>query len=401
MSRLESLFRRSTHSTRFIPEIDGLRFYAIMTVVIFHLNTAFSREIGLNDLGVSHLGGRYDLFAPAWWIIRLDLGVKVFFAISGFVLALPFLRQYLFEGRKVNLKSYFIRRLTRLEPPFILSLILFLFVHMWILHASWEEMLPHFGAGLIYGHAFIYGYPSPINPVTWSLETEAQFYILVPLFFALLFYRKHQLVYQALILAAAFAGSILLRHYFTEHNVAQLRTSIFAFFSNFLVGIVFAIFYLSRRAFFEGKTWFWDLIGISAILVQFYFYKPQHDYLNNLIFNLSIFGLMTAAFKGRLWNWFFTRPLVYIIGGMCYSIYLLHYSFFHLLVKYTTLLQSGLGYRVDLLIQITVAIPIMLSITSVFYLLVERPCMDKDWPTKFKSSLQSINLKSGNNPSEY
>ena len=120
MTRLESLFRRSTHSTQFIPEIDGLRFYAIITVVVFHLNTAFSREIGLDDLGISLLGGRYDLLAPAWWIIRLDLGVKVFFAISGFVLALPFLRQYLFEGRKVNLKSYFYRRLTRLEPPFIL-----------------------------------------------------------------------------------------------------------------------------------------------------------------------------------------------------------------------------------------------------------------------------------------
>ena len=24
-----------------------------------------------------------------WWMIRLDLGVKVFFAISGFILALP------------------------------------------------------------------------------------------------------------------------------------------------------------------------------------------------------------------------------------------------------------------------------------------------------------------------
>lgn len=404
MTHLESLFRRSTHSTHFIPEIDGLRFYAIMTVVIFHLNTTFSREIGLDDLGISLMGGQQDLLAPAWWLIRLDLGVKVFFAISGFVLALPFLRQYLRGKGKVNLKSYFYRRLTRLEPPFIVSLVIFLVVHVWILNAPWQEMLPHFGAGLVYGHAFIYGYPSPINPVTWSLETEAQFYILVPLFFALLFYRKKHLGYQVLVLTAAFAGSIVLRHYFTEHSVGHLRTSILAFFSNFLVGIVFAILYLSRKAFFERRAWFWDLFGVIALFVQFYFYKPQHDYLNNFIFNLSIFGLMTAVFKGRFWNWFFTRPLVYIIGGMCYSIYLLHYAFFHLLVKYTALLQSGLGYQIDLLIQMTVAIPVMLSITSIFYLIIEKPCMDKNWPFKFRSfifsSLQSIKLTNSSRPSE-
>ncbi len=71
--------RRSTSSTHFVPEIDGLRFYAIITVVIYHLNTAYSRQIGLDDFGFSLLGGKDMLGSAAWWIVRLDLGVKFFF----------------------------------------------------------------------------------------------------------------------------------------------------------------------------------------------------------------------------------------------------------------------------------------------------------------------------------
>ena len=69
---------RKTTSTNFIPEIDGLRFFAIATVVIFHLNTAFSREIGLSvNESIELLGGKNTL-SIGGILIRLDLGVKVF-----------------------------------------------------------------------------------------------------------------------------------------------------------------------------------------------------------------------------------------------------------------------------------------------------------------------------------
>ncbi len=38
---------RNTNSNNFIPELDGLRFLSIITVVLFHLNTAFYRELGI------------------------------------------------------------------------------------------------------------------------------------------------------------------------------------------------------------------------------------------------------------------------------------------------------------------------------------------------------------------
>lgn len=381
LKHIIQVFQRSTNSTYFIPEIDGLRFYAIITVVIFHLNTAFSREIGLDDLGLSILGGQNTLGSPAWWLVRLDLGVKVFFSISGMVLSLPFLRYYVLNGPKIKLGDYFCRRLTRLEPPFVISLVLFLGVHTLLLDKQLLDLLPHFLAGLVYLHVFIYEYPNPINPVTWSLETETQFYILVPVFFALLFLRKSK-IWTVVIILVSFATFVWLKGYIIHHGVTRLGSSIFAYFNNFLVGIFVAWLYMKYQEFVSRKNKIWDLLGLMAILGQFYFYKPQHHYLNHILFNAFVLLMMLATFKGTLMNWFFTRPVVYIIGGMCYSIYLLHYAFFHLLVKYTASLTTEGSYAMNLLIQILIAIPVVLLVSSAFYLLLEKPCMDKHWPKK-------------------
>ena len=136
MNKLKQFLSRPTNSVNFIPEIDGLRFFAIFTVLIFHLNTAFSKELGVNLQESFNLLGNENFLGIGWWIRRFDVGVKVFFAISGFILAVPFLKQYLNLGEKINIKDYFIRRLTRLEPPFVLSLLFFYLIHIFILNVS-------------------------------------------------------------------------------------------------------------------------------------------------------------------------------------------------------------------------------------------------------------------------
>lgn len=380
---LKNLLQRSTNSTSFIPEIDGLRFYSIIPVVLFHLNTVFSRHIGLDNLGLPLLGGRDNIWSPAWYLVRFDLGVKVFFSISGMVLALPFLRHYLLGAPIISLKDYFYRRLTRLEPPFILSLLLFLTVHIIVLGETSSSILPHFWAGLTYTHVLIYGEPNPINPVTWSLETEAQFYILIPFFFSLLFLIRRNL-YIFSILTLSFTASVYLKGYFVENNISQLYNSIFAYFSNFLIGILLAWLYITRKSFLSQKNYIWDLIGLLSLFGQFYFYKPQNYWLNNVLFNTSILFFMISAFKGSNFNWFFTRPIVFLIGGMCYSIYLLHYAFFHLWIQFTGDLLVGENYGTNLLIQVILGLPAALFLSGIFFILIERPCMNRLWPQKLK-----------------
>jgi peptidoglycan/LPS O-acetylase OafA/YrhL len=383
--------KRKTNSTHFIPEIDGLRFFAIITVVLFHLNSALSKSLGFTSLeGINFLGGKYDFLQLGWWVIRLDLGVKVFFAISGFVLALPFVRNGLLgEGKPILIKDYFIRRLTRLEPPFLVSLMLFTMVHVFLLDEPWVDIQEDFWSGLFYLHGIVFGAPNPINPVTWSLEVEAQFYVLVPLLFLLVFRFTNNGIRIWSILALAVI-SIYLKGIFTLSGNQQLGATILAYFTNFSMGILFAfLFVLDKQNWLKMKSHLYDFLGFGSIFLIFYFYKPQHIWCNNVIFNLGVLLMMISSFKGIWFNYFFTRPWVYVIGGMCYSIYLLHYAFFHFLVPFTSKIQLGMGYKIDYLLQIIIAVPIMLVVTTLFYLLVERPCMDKDWPKRLKTRLFS------------
>jgi peptidoglycan/LPS O-acetylase OafA/YrhL len=102
-------FRRIMTQKRFIPQIDGLRFVAIASVVLFHLCAALER-------------GAVPVPVP----LNIDVpkhGVELFFAISGFILGVPFASRYLLGTPKVDLKSYFLRRLTRLEPPSFIFLL--------------------------------------------------------------------------------------------------------------------------------------------------------------------------------------------------------------------------------------------------------------------------------------
>jgi len=371
--------RRTTNQGSFIPEIDGLRFFAIMTVVLFHLNTTYANVLGqgkhsyvlLND-SIPWLG---------WCFMRLDLGVKVFFGISGFILSLPFLRHYLLGQRKVDVGDYFLRRLKRLEPPFLISLAALFAAQSALSLLDVDRPLSHLLVGLLYSHVIVYGEANPINPVTWSLETEAQFYIVVPLLFRWLFKpsRSRSRIFILLFLVGL---SILFRQHVVNNDWYHLQNTVLAYLSNFLMGTVMAWMYLAMPEYFRRKSYGWDLAGALAVWLMFWAYKPQHYPLHNAAFNASIIGLFLAVFKGRAFNAFFTWQPVYTIGGMCYSIYLLHYAFIFVVVPRTSGLTSALPYTTGLSLQLLLVVPFMLVFTSVFYLLIEKPCMDKEWPRK-------------------
>src|SRR5580658_2370258 len=100
---LASRFRRITSSVKYVPEIDGIRFVAILAVFIFHL---------AGDILRHSPPGYRDQLASNWvfWTTqRLNIGVQMFFVLSGFVLALPFATHYLRSGPPVSLKRYYLR----------------------------------------------------------------------------------------------------------------------------------------------------------------------------------------------------------------------------------------------------------------------------------------------------
>ncbi len=232
------------------------------------------------------------------------------------------------------------------------------------------------------GNVVIFGTTNPINPVTWSLETEAQFYIIIPLIMWFVF-ESRKLAISILALLGLILGSIFFRNEFVLY--AHWGRSIFAYFVNLAMGIIVCWIYLKFPKWFKVRHWLYDFVGLLATFGLFYFYKPQHYEVNQILFNISIAVAMITAFKGKIFNWFYTRPFIYIIGGMCHSVYLIHYAFLHLSVKWTKLFWiEEMNYTWNLGIQVLVAVPLVLLASAVFFRYFERPFMDKDWWVKFK-----------------
>src|SRR6185312_13640613 len=117
---LSKLSRVTTPGRTFIPQIDGLRFVAIMGVIACHARYYILFHHGLPvEASAGPIERTYNVG---------HYGVNLFFAISGFILALPFAKQMMGnEPRRLRLKDYYLRRITRIEPPYLIHLV-FLFL---------------------------------------------------------------------------------------------------------------------------------------------------------------------------------------------------------------------------------------------------------------------------------
>lgn len=127
MKYLIKKLTRETSSGSYIPEIDGLRFIAISTVILFHSYSYFNVKSNIkNDSN--------NIIFEIWTALCQNgyIGVYLFFAISGYILGKPFAEQYIRNGSNVSIKKYFFRRLTRIEPPYFIALIAFFILSLLI-----------------------------------------------------------------------------------------------------------------------------------------------------------------------------------------------------------------------------------------------------------------------------
>jgi peptidoglycan/LPS O-acetylase OafA/YrhL len=199
----------------------------------------------------------------SWFDVALErfvslgfYGVHLFFMISGFILAVPFCRHALDGGRPVNLRAYFWRRITRLEPPYVLTMLVFFALMPLAKDFTWAQLWPHLLASLGYVHNIVYGQGSLINNNAWTLEIEVQFYLLMPLLALAL--RLPALPRRALFVAMAVGLSL--------HGLWLPRStpqSVLQYGQYFLVGILLCdLWTMDWRG--RPRTWAADAPGILA-----------------------------------------------------------------------------------------------------------------------------------------
>ncbi|MEM9226501.1 MAG: acyltransferase [Verrucomicrobiota bacterium] len=373
--------RRITTSNFYLPELDGLRFLAIMPVVYTHSRTYIlgSTPAALSD--------QLTIDVTKWIGYFSGFGVPLFYCISGFILSLPFARYCMGTGKEVKIGKFYMRRLTRLEPPYILSLTFFYLVHVFINGESFTDLLPNFLASFFYLHNVVFGEWSYINPVAWTLEIEFQFYLIAPFISLLIFRLRSALRVAVLLFLMVFFVTVEI-YASAALSEVNLNRTIITKAHYFLGGFLCCHLYLNDSSRFTRKSYFWDCAAIAAFFLTGFRFMVKLDpsidlYIAKLVFTFAILLFFLAGFKGKLTNKLMSLAPISIIGGMCYSIYLLHYPIIHFIGKVIKPNVIFDGYLwLDILIYMAVYTPIVISVCAVFYVLIERPCMDPAWPKK-------------------
>ena len=149
-NRILTRLSRVTSDRAFIAEIDGLRFFAIISVVLFHLNGYMKHYSRVGFAESPETSTLNSLLGQG------HFGVQLFFVISGFILAVPFAEHYMTQRSIPSLGKYFKRRLIRLEPPYIVNLVILFVLLLIVNQENGLQLLPHLLASMGYVHNAIY-----------------------------------------------------------------------------------------------------------------------------------------------------------------------------------------------------------------------------------------------------
>ncbi len=362
MLSLQRLQRVTTQNI-ILKEIDGLRFIAIFFVVFSHIRTVFFSETGFN-VSVPLLHGITDIISGDNGIN----GVRIFFGVSGFILAYPFFIQ----GVTFNFKDYFARRISRLEPPYIISLIIYFFAMVAI---KGKLLFISLAFSVFYLHSFVFQKPSEINPITWSLEVEVQYYLLFPLLlysFKQLNKRSRFLSYGLIILVICFGVY--------NQNISILPyKSLLSEIQYFLTGFLAANLIQKRGMSLEkASPALVSLLLIAIVILLYVIRVSDNSVFNQVVFVLLNFALFRLVLiPSSLFRKLLSRNFFYLTGGMCYTIYLYHIASLVLITPYI-----GNVFKPDFagffFFTLTGFVLIWLS-SYVLYIFFEKPFMIKKW----------------------
>ncbi len=178
--------------------------------------------------GISKNSGSGDHSVPLSFVVAGNTGVTLFFVLSGFLLCRPWLLSTVDASRpQPKLKNYYQARALRILPLYWLAVLFAMFVS-----GEWAAGVKALSFGFVGFDIF------PYSVVWWTLTTEVQFYLLMPLVFLVWFSgRLGRVILLATLLLwlflyiklVLFAGDEVVRNYW-------LTKSLFGRLPAFLVG---------------------------------------------------------------------------------------------------------------------------------------------------------------------
>ena len=324
-----------------IPGADGMRALACLLVVWHHTTQRFNPEDSSAWIrGIHFLG------------MRGEVGVSLFFVLSGCLLSLPFWNSFVTANRTPNLRSYAINRAARIIPAYWFNLVFCTVVAIWVFdqNINWWRFI----SGLLFINSYHYSsfFPAELNGPLWSIGLEVSCYLLLPLaLFAIIMTAKR--------LSVAIAGMIswilvlqLLNLWIIDNFMTDDKSkgwqfgltggakewlpywNIGSFFSQFLCGSLAALIIIALKSRGTLKSRAYDLssiaFAIAAILLVAMRLVPgapdsftKQPYLAPFYAILMAGVIVSAAFSTQIYKWLDNRVFRWI-AKLSFSIYLWH-----------------------------------------------------------------------------
>lgn len=302
---------------RYITGLDGLRALAVIGVIFYHLMPGKMR-------------GGY-------------LGVPVFFVISGYLIT-DLLRQEWQSNGRIDLKSFYVRRIKRLYPALVTLLLgsaayITLFQRNLLdnLRAIFLSSLTYvnnwwqISNGMSYFDRF--NNESPFTHL-WSLAVEGQNYLIWPILFILLmkFVPKKQNIAKFLFIGTLVSAILMAILYQPGSDPTRVYygtdTRLFSIWLGSLLAFLWPSTQLSEKIPIQAKRVLNLAGGISLfiLILAFFFLDARYSFVYyGGLYLISLAALVlvaTIAHPGANWNRWLTNPIFSYLGQRSYSIYL-------------------------------------------------------------------------------
>jgi peptidoglycan/LPS O-acetylase OafA/YrhL len=355
------------------PSLDGLRALAVTLVFVFH----------------SALSSRWVVVHAAKYVAHFNIGVEIFFVLSGFLIYRPFARANLAGRYAGDLGRYARRRLARIFPAYLVAL--FVLLLLGDIHVN--------GASGLLKHATLtstyFRDPGGFGIAqSWTLVVELSFYAFVPLWSYLahavarrMSARRVELGGAILLIAVGYASSAWVFYGSAPPAIAVLPASLGALGGGMLLAVLSVAGddddRLATRTARLGRipaiSW-----GIAIALFVYLALRP-YDFLGStpselmwdraLKIPIAVLLVLPAVFgpprAGAIRRTLCSAPVAYL-GLVSYGIYIWHERISAHILTTSTLNDHGGLYGLGAFV---LAYGLTVLVATVSYFVIERPVL--------------------------
>ncbi|MGZ4527678.1 MAG: acyltransferase family protein [Mycobacterium sp.] len=280
-----------------------------------------------------------------WGLVgsRLEIGVPIFFVLSGFLLFRPWLKSAATGGPAPSLSRYAWHRVRRIMPAYVIT-VLFAYVLYHFREAgpnpghTWLGLVRNLTLTQIYCNGYLGKYLHQGLTQMWSLAVEASFYVLLPLLAYVLLVLVCRRRWQPRLLLGVLAAMTLISpawlilvhtdHLFPDGARLWLPTYLAWFLAGMLLAVLQAM----------GVRGYAFVAIPLAVVCYFIVSTPiagapttSPATLSEALFKTCFYAVIAALAvaplalgdQGWYWRLLATRPMVWL-GEISYEIFLIH-----------------------------------------------------------------------------